>query len=81
MRWVRMPWVVIVAVVVCLFLVGLYGLRQYGVMGRWEYAVMAVAAAAACLALVAGMIYANYEAFSDRTGLDRKSGQVNGTCR
>lgn len=61
MRWVRMPWTVIGAVVVCLFLAGLYGLRQYDMLGRPEYAVLAAGAGLTCLAIIGGLIYANYE--------------------
>ena len=81
MCWVRMPRFVIFAVAVSLFVAGLYGLRQYGVLGHVEYAILAAAAVVACLALVGGLIYANYEAFPRRRGLGHQSAHFNGTCR
>lgn len=60
---VRMPRTVIVAIGLCLFFAGLYGLRQYGAWGSSEHALLAVAAGLGCAAIIASLIYANYEVY------------------
>jgi len=59
MQVVKMPRLLIVAVGMSLFLAALYGVRQFGALGSAEHALLALGAGAVCLAIVAGLIYAN----------------------
>ena len=59
MQLVKMPRLLIVAVGMCLFLAALYGVRQFGAFGSAEHALLALGAGGVCLAIVAGLIYAN----------------------
>ena len=82
MRSVKMPWSVIVAVVLCLFAAALYGARQYGAFGSAAHVWLAVGAGVGCLALIAGLIYANYESYPAETPRTTgKNHHVNGTCQ
>ncbi len=75
---VKMPRTVIATVVLCLFAVVLYSLRRYGNAGEADYALLAVGAGTVCLALIGGLIYANYESYHPRASQEQRS--FNGTC-
>ncbi|HEX7009468.1 MAG TPA: hypothetical protein VF184_05770 [Phycisphaeraceae bacterium] len=74
MSAVKMPRLVIAAVVLCLFALALYASREYSQLGVTSHLALALGAGAACLAIVGGLIYANYASY--RTDPDRR---LNGT--
>lgn len=69
MNPVKVPRSSVVVAVVCLFALALYAVREYGAVGAVSDLAMAVGALVVCVAIVTGLIWANYETYgcdSDR---------------
>lgn len=75
MNAVRMPRWTVAGAVLCLFALALYAVREYGSVGAVSHLTLGVGAGLVCLAIVAGLIWANYVSYRP----DAQRRQLNGT--